>query len=386
MRLAIPKTIASIICGTFVYGLSIGMNFVIIPLMLEKYDISKSLIGVITASDIAAALVVAPLLPRLFSLFGVRSVLTLAILIRNTAVLCLPFIIDPIYWIAMMFIYGIGGGGLFTVMIFWANIIAKSERRGLTLGSLGSGLLLGIAVGPILLQMTTFQGYFPFLFSAMIGYSTLFPLSFAWKDAPKKMPRSTISLPQAMKRVPAPILGGMFTDYVFYSLSYFLVLYGLEHGLSKSDAAQLITLLLIGSILTEFLAGWLSDIVNRQKLLIISGISIIVCANLLDDAIHDMLMLIPLFILWCGSVGAIYNGSLSILGELFKNNELATANSAFSVMGSIGGSAGVLVTGFLMESFGAPGLRYSISAAAVVYTLSILYFSRKQPQRGTIDS
>lgn len=380
----LPKTLTSIICATFIYGLSIGMNFVMIPLMLEKYDISKTLIGVITASDVAAVFVIAPLLPRLFALIGVQAVLTIAVLIRNTAILMLPFVIHPLYWMGMMFVFGIGGAGLFTVMIFWANVIAKQERRGLTLGTLGSGLLLGIALGPTLLQFTTFQGYFPFIFSAVVGYSTLIPLIFAWKEAPKKMPTSTLGFWDSVKRVPIPILGGMCTDYVFYSLSYFLVLYGLEHGLSKSDAAQLITLLLIGSIVTEFMAGWLSDLVDRYRLLMLGGLLIIICVNFLDDAIHHMFYLIPLFFVWCAAVGAIYNGSLAILGNLFKHNELAMANSAFSFMGAIGGVCGVLITGYLMESFGPSGLRYSISLMGVVYTVSI-FTLRRYTKRGQFE-
>jgi MFS family permease len=380
-KLKISKTIFVICLGACLYGLSIGMNFVITPLMLEKAGLSNTLIGVIMMMEMGATLIGAPLLPRFVHRFGINKALITCGIVRHTTLLFLPLIHNQIYWMICMFIFGLGGFSLFTVIQLWINSICTEENRGVSLSCFGAFLSLGVATGPFILKLSGLEGYFPFLVSSIISFLMFIPFSSVIHTMPKEMEGERMSILKVIKTTPLPILSGMFCDFVFFSMASFLVIYGMENGLVKEMASFLITAMVVNGIVTEIPIGMLVDRINRKYILIAGAVIIFLSSQLLPLVINKQFIFIMLVLaLLSGSLAGIYTSSISLIGDKFKGRELVAANSAFAFSNCIGGMSGIFLTGAAMDIFGKSGLPNIIAIISTIYiTMFILLnFGRKK--------
>jgi MFS family permease len=92
-----------------------------------------------------------------------------------------------------------------------------------------------------------------------------------------------------------------------------------------------------------------------------------VCAVYLPIAIYVNYQAWVLLFIWGGVIGAMYSIALALIGERFEGEELVAANAGYSVMDSAGGTAGILLIGFSMDTFGSDGLPYVIMLASIIY-------------------
>lgn len=361
------KALITIIATSFVYALSIGMDFVIVPLMFTNHGLSKSLIGLLMGLEIAAAFCVAPFLPTLVRRVGMWKILIIATLLRNGILLLLPLYHGPLFWFPAMFFSGIGGFTLFISTQIWVNTLASDKRRGTALSAFTAFISLGIAMGPLILTFTGRQGFLPFLVSSIICTTILLPFYSVRSTLPARMEKTNINVITVIRKLPIPIMGGVMTDFIFFSMTSFLVLYGLSHGLTEARAALLITAMMIGGILVEIPVGWISDHVNRPRMVILCTVIILICSQLLPFAVQSTYAPWLLFTISSGAMGGIYTSSLALLAQGFNGKHLIAANSAFAMMNSIGGISGVVLTGLMMDIWGAEGLTYSIALACTMY-------------------
>lgn len=371
------KAIVIIIASCFFYGISIGMDFVIIPLMFKDYGASKSLIGLLMGIEIAAAVIMAPLLPRLVRRFGMGRILLIAGIIRNGTLLILPLWQGPLFWFPAMLCAGTGGFTLFIATQMWLNTLADNKRRATVLSALTALLSLGIAMGPLLLHATGRTGFLPFLVSSLCCCLIAFPFYSVRSTLPKRMEEKPIHVLAVIRKSPIPALGGSVSDFIFFSMTSFLVIYGLAHGLSEAQAALLITAMMLGGILIEIPVGWLSDQINRPLMVVICTSILLICSQLLRVVINDTYTPWILFTFCAGAMGGLYTSSLALLAESFKDKDVIAANSAFAMMNSIGGLSGVVLSGFAMDSWGSEGLTYSIASICVLYlTMNLVKYRR----------
>lgn len=369
------KFIIAIVCSAFLYGASIGMNLVILPLTFEDYGFSKTIIGLLMSAEIAATLFVAPLMPKLTRKHPVKTILITAVIIRNLSLAIIPLGSGLFYWLPIMLMFGLGGFTFFTIMQVWVNNHSVTEVRGMTIGILTAALSLGIAVGPVLLNVT--KSIDSFYLSAMFGMLSFAPLSFITSTLPSYIHAKKIKLLAVIKQAPLPIISGAMVDFIFFSLSSFIVLYGVASGLDKEEAALLISAMLIGGIVLDIPLGIIADIVDRRKMIIISSFIILVCCQILPYIINNSIFAALLFAVWLGAIGAIYTCSLALLGDYFKDSNLIAANSAFSFIGCLGGLSGVACSGIAIDLMGPSGLTFAISIIVLLYLLftGYLYYN-----------
>ena len=72
--------------------------------------------------------------------------------------------------------------------------------------------------------------------------------------------------------------------------------------------------------------------------------------------------IIAVVMLWGGISFAIYPVGLALLGQRFRGGDMARANTAFSLIYILGGLAGRPLTGAAMDTFGDPGLGWTLAA------------------------
>lgn len=364
---AMSKTVIALAFCALLYGLSVGMDFVIIPLFLRAQGYSDAMIGVILGVEITSLFIISPKLPMLIEKFKIHKWLSMCLVIRNIPLLILPFTENLWQLFFVIVIFGMGGNSLFSCLQYWMNSIASDEKRGTLIGVLSTMMAIGVACAPPILNYTGRDEYSAFVASAGISMCMLVPLLLGQKVMPPNMQKSSKKIWEIVKSYPIPIIGSMVADFIFFSLSNFIILYGIAHNMAEEEAVYFVTYMVMGSILLEIPIGWLSDKVNRSIMMSICSLAIIGAVHLLEYNIeNDYIRPLATFIL-AGSMGGIYTASLGLIGDKFRGDELAKANAAFAMMGCLGCIIGTCATGFLMDQFSSKGLVYSLSSISILY-------------------
>lgn len=359
------------------YGISIGINFVAIPLMFKNYHLSKKIIGMIMAAELAAPLFASPIIPKFVQKFGMLKVVIFALILRNITLLIIPIYHSKYFWFPSMFLFGCSGVVLFTCLQFWVNDICNDKNRELSFASMNTAFSIGITLGSLIINVVGRVGFTPFLVSAIFALAIFIPLLIVKHSVPSHMTKSYISFLAVLSSKPLAILGGILCDFVFFSLTSFIVLYGLECGLPEQRAVMLITVMIMSGIITELPVGYLCSRINKVALMLGAAVTILITALLLPLVIDSYLLSIPLFMFLCAALAGMYISSLSILGNTFKGNDLVAANSTFALMNCVGAISGVLFTGFAIDLFGKDGLSYSIIVACILFMILIITQNKK---------
>ena len=371
------RTIKNIALGAYLYGISIGMNYVIIPLFLHDHNLSKSEIGIILSAEIFATFFVAPILPKAIAKFSMAPIFFVSLIIRNIVILIFPLLNGFYEWSSIYFIYGFGAVTVFISFQLWVNNICANESRATSMSIMTASIALGIASGPVILNLIGRTGYIAFAVSALFSLLTLIPLYLARHDTPQIKGESSLKFKEIIQKAKIPILGGMVGELTFITLMSYIVLFAISHGVEEKIASMLIASMLLGSIILDIPFGIMIDRFNKKFMLIICGISMLALSQTLPYFINDFKIASILLILWFASMSGIFIASLALIGEAFKAKDLVKTNSLFGFMNCGGGIIAMLICGRSMDYFGPDGLIYALGLIYTSYITCNIFFIMK---------
>lgn len=243
--------------------------------------------------------------------FGIRrTVLPLALL--SGIILALIKTTGPDIWQFWLFyaLLGIIGPGIAP----YSKLLSGwfSNRRGLALGSFGSGIFLSMMVAPqvvrSLYNAVGWQNTY-----AVLGLASIMalPLLFAFlKDPPNNSGQTALSLPgkslhYALKTpvfwlLFATVATSMFVDQALFSqyVSIFL-----NKRLSLNTATTLLSCVAAGAILAQVTVGWLLDIQDKPQVIVPFAIMAFVGLIIIHLSRNSLLLFPASFLLGLGSGG-----------------------------------------------------------------------------------
>lgn len=387
-------SVALNVLATFTLSVAMGMCAVLFPVTLENYGISSSVIGLVMSLETIASLVMCFFLPALLRYLGMKAGLILSTLLRVPPLASLAFTDDIFWWFIAVFLHGVGCFTFLILLQTWVNSIPFRRNKGLMVALYSTAISIGLAGGPVMVGYA--DDIMPYLLPGLTGLLELLNVSVSADEAQLAIQfrfilaalLSLVALvPVAMglflvpsfkfqgkARIWATVMsakGPMFAVAMggvsIFGVSAFITLYGLRNGWGVDDAALLLTCFMLGSLFLEAPLTWISDFFDRRYVIVYSAFLSMVCAVYLPIAIYDKYQAWVLLFVWGGVIGAIYSTALALIGDRFQDEELVAANAGYSIMDAAGGTAGILLIGFLMDAFGSDGLPYVIMFASILY-------------------
>jgi MFS family permease len=150
----------------------------------------------------------------------------------------------------------------------------------------------------------------------------------------------------------------------------FLPVLALELGFSVGEGARLLTIYGIGLLLAQIPVGQLADVrPPRMVMAWCAGLSAVLLL-LVPLTGGSLWLLSGVLFLWGGAVGGIYTAGLVTMGNRFKGEELAAANTGFVFSYAVGAVVGPLAAGGLRDLFGPIGLTGGLVVALGLYALA----------------
>jgi MFS family permease len=259
----------------------------------------------------------------------------------------------------------------------WMNVVVEEKQRGRVMGIYAGMVALGMALGPVVLQVVGVYGPVPFLTGAALSLLVALPLLPSWRTAPRiRVDRESgfaavvIGAPLAMFAAFACGLG----EQVAFS---FLPVYAVGAGVSPDTGALWLSAFVLGNVVLQWPIGWLADHADRR--LVLAGCTSVSAVLVLGLAAipAQWAGTIGVVMLWGGVSFSIYPVGLALLGQRFRGGDIARANTAFSLIYVVGGLVGRPIAGGAMDVFGSPGLGGSLAIFYVAAAIAALLALRR---------
>jgi MFS family permease len=332
---------------SLIYGLSLPL----LSLVMDQRGVDDTLIGLSTATQSIAILLVAPFLPPYMSRVGPAALMLAAILLSLVAFLLLPVFSSMPAWFLLRFAIGAAGSVLWVCGEAWINELAHDSTRGRTVALYSMAVAGGFALGPLVLSVTGSEGFKPFLLSGAIMLLSALPLLAVVRVAPRLHGERSGVLYHYLRLAPVAMLLCALFALVDGLLLTFLPLYGLRLELSEARSLYLITMMGVGGVAGQLPIGWLSDHVDRMLLAALSLLLLALAAGAMPMVIPNPLWSWPFMLMFGAVLSGIYTIALIIIGERFKGADLAAASALFGVMWGAGSMLGPALGGIAMAHY-----------------------------------
>ena len=371
---------AVITCMTLV-GITIGLTFPLLSLILEGRGYSRTVIGLNSAMPAIAMLILSPVLPRIIGAIGLKPFLIGCVVAEGALILGLKVFDNLPAWFLLRFLMGATSAGLFIAGETWINQIADDRNRGRLVAIYSIALGGGLALGPVILAVTGTGGWAPFVVGAVCNLAGVVPLMLIGNLAPRLDGRPSFSA-WAFARIAPSLTMAVFAFAVLEAAaSALLPVYGVRTGHSEQEAALLLSAVLIGGVALQWPVGWLADRGDRYLLIGVLGAMSAIGTALLPFVIAVPVLLYGALFFWGGVASGIYTVALVIQGDRFRGPDLVTANAAFGLIWGFAVMVGPAAAGVAMDLWDPHGLPAMLTAVCVLFVITVVIRHRSRKAR-----
>src|SRR5258708_17147608 len=125
----------------------------LVALALEQQGHDKLTIGIVSAAWAIGMLSFGTRIPQLAARFGAVPAIVGAVVIGALISCAYTVTSGPVAWAVLTFLHGVIGGVPWVVSEIWMNVVVEENRRGRVMGIYAGVVALGLALGPMVLQV-----------------------------------------------------------------------------------------------------------------------------------------------------------------------------------------------------------------------------------------
>jgi MFS family permease len=371
------RTLLPVFAACAAIGLQAGVGIPLVPLALEQQGESKLTIGIVSAAWGIGMLAFGTRIPALAARFGAVPAIVGAVVIGALINAAYTITSGPLAWAILTFLHGVIGGVPWVITEIWMNVVVEEGRRGRVMGLYSALVALGLALGPMVLQVVGVYGPVPFLTGAALSLLVAVPLLPHWRTAPRIRVDAASGFSTVVVLAPLAMLAAFACGLGEQVAFSFLPVYAVGAGVSPDTGALWLSTFVLGNVVLQWPIGWLADHADRRAVLAgctLASALLVVALPLVPAQSPAALTVVAL---WGGVSFAIYPVGLALLGQRFHGGDIARANTAFSMTYILGGLLGRPITGAAMDRFGDPGLGWTLAFSYGLATLAALLALRR---------
>jgi len=369
--------------GNFLLFFAFYLLVPVFPLyLIEKYEASKSLVGIILSSYTVAALIIRPFAGFILDMVYRKPVYVLAYLLFVLTFVGYPLAHTIGLFLFFRILHGFTFGFVTTAGNSLVVDIMPSSRRGEGLGYFGVANNLAMAVGPMtgLFMHDVYSFDVIFYTAILVGLSGfIFTLFIKSKNN---------ALNRGEKQ---PVAFDRFFLFKGFNAGLSLLLMGIPYGVTvtyiaiygkelgvKSGVGVFFSLMALGLIASRLVSG---KMVDRGKLVKVIALGTMLCVvaflalsgikNIDNEWLLISVFYVIALLLGIG-YGFIFPAYNTLFVNLAANNRRATASSTYMTSWDIGVGIGLVLGGRLADSNG--GLQLAYLLGGIITLSSYIYF------------
>ena len=359
------------------YGVQAGAAMPLVPLALEHRGIDTVTIGLVEAAWGVGMIATAHRIPAVAARLGAVRLVCGALVGSALLGIAFAYTTSLPLWFVLNFLMGMVGGVPWVISEIWINLVVDEDRRGRAVAIYVALMATGMAAGPLALQLVGVYGPRPFLACAGLALLVALPLLSSWNSAPAIAPAKEGGFARILLLMPALLLGALASGLGEQAAFAFLPIYALRSGVPAETGVLWLSAFVIGNIALQWPIGWLADHLDRRRVLAgcaLASAALTACLPMLDATGHAILFLL---LAWGGISFAIYSVGLALLGQRFRGDDIARANTALTSIYTLGGMIGPPIAGTALDLAGRPGFGLSLAGCYAVAGAGALLAMRR---------
>lgn len=353
--LTVLRTTWPLLLGILLFMVGNGMQGTLLGVRGGIEGIPTSLMSVVMAGYfggfVLGSLAVPPMIQRVghVRVFAALGSLISAVLILYAAA---P---HWIAWAILRLLIGFCFCGVYITAESWVNASATNETRGQAMSAYFIMQMLGLVTGQALLNVGDPAGWMLFVIPSVLVSLAFTPILLAQVQAPRFEQIKPMSLPRLYRASPLGCVGIFLVGGVFSALLGMGAVWGAVIGLDVKQISAFVAAISVGGLLAQYPIGWLSDRLDRRKLIIaLSGFGAVVAAvvAMAELGIWGYLLAAALV---GGVANPVYALLIAYTNDFLDASDMAAASAGLLLVNGAGSVFGPILTGWLMTLIGPEG-------------------------------
>lgn len=274
-----------------------------------------------------------------------------------SAVLILyPTIANPYAWVVGRIVIGFCFSGVYVTAESWLNNSATNETRGQTLSAYMIVQMLGIVSAQALLLVADPSGFVLFVIPSVLVSISFAPILLSISPTPAFESTKPMTLRQLYESSPLGVVGMFLLGGIFASQAGMSAVFAASVGMSLYEVSLFVAAFYIGALIAQYPLGWLSDRMERRRLVIfvaLGGAAAAALAYVFGQ--ESFWVLIAAAVVIGGLTNPLYSILIAHTNDYLEFEDMAAASGGLIFINGLGAIAGPLIVGWIMERFGVYG-------------------------------
>jgi MFS family permease len=336
-------------------------------------------LSVIMSGYFAGFLVASKIAPMLIRRVGhVRVFAALGSLISATIILY-PVLTEPWAWVLLRVLIGFCFCGVYITAESWLNAASTNETRGKALSLYMIVVMLGIVLAQGIVTLGDPSGFILFIVPSVLVSIAFAPILLAATPTPPFETTKSMSLARLWATSPLGCVAVFLTGGVISGQFTMSAVYGGEVGLTVAQISAFIAAVYMGGLVFQFPLGWLSDRMDRRKLILWSAVGSAAFAAVGMAFVDDPRVLIVLGFLFGGLSNPLYSLAVAYTNDFLDREDMAAASGGLLFLNGLGAVMGPIAVGWIMGAMGAVGFWVFLAALNVVLAVYAVWRMRRRP-------
>ncbi len=343
------RTVASLLLGTVVLLLGVGLLNTLIPLRGQSLGFSVTMVGALTSVYYVGYFIGTFTLPPMIHRIG--HIRAFAFCTALVAALVLLQAIGSAYWLwlVLRILQGLALVGLYAIIESWLNVAADPRHRNAVFSVYMMLNLSALALAQQFLRIEA-EAWVLFAVVAILICIATLPVASTRQLQPQIQSIPKLDVGRLFRLVPTALTTAVVSGLVMGALWGLLPLYARGIGFDSGEIGTYMSVTILGGVALQWPLGRLSDKYDRRLTLAgISAIAALVALASLFMSGNSQWMAMTLVFAFGGVSFSVYPIAVAHLVDYLPREELLSASSSVLLVFGIGSAAGPLLAGALMN-------------------------------------
>lgn len=371
--ISVLGSVWALLLGTLLIMLGNGMQFTLIGLRGDIEGFSAGTLAIITSGYYIGFLSGARVTPILIRRVGHVRVFAALGSFMSAGLIALPLAAEPWAWTPLRLVIGFCMAGVYVSAESWLNHAATNESRGKILSAYMIAQTIGIIGAQWLLTLGDAATSVLFIVASILVSISFAPILLSVTPTPAVTVTQPMSLKRLFKAAPLGTAGTFFLGSIYATQSGMAAVFGTQIGMSAPQIALFVAMLFAGALFLQFPIGWLSDIMDRRKLIFGSALlGAVGCALGLVSEMRSELLLVAAFVAG-GVTTPLYSLFLAYTNDDLSPDEMPAASGGLVFIFGVGAIGGPLLCGWAMQLIGPNGFWLVLTVTFAMIAAYALY-------------
>jgi len=377
--ISVLGSVWALLLGTLLIMLGNGMQFTLIGLRGDIEGFSAGALAVITSGYYIGFLSGARVTPILIRRVGHVRVFAALGSFMSAGLIAFPLITETWAWTPLRLILGFCMSGVYVAAESWLNHAATNDTRGKILSAYMIAQTLGVIGAQWLLTFGAAATSVLFIVASILVSLSFGPILLSATPTPAVSVARPMSLRQLFGIAPLATVGTFFLGSIYATQSGMGAVFGTQIGLPTPQIAFFVAMLFAGALFLQYPIGWLSDVLDRRKLIFAAAaMGAGSCAlGLMTDGRSEMLFVAAF--LAGGETTPLYSLFLAYANDDLSADDMPAASGGLVFIFGLGAIAGPLLSGWAMQSLGPHGFWLVLTLTFAGIALYALYRMTQRP-------